>query len=93
VLVLYVKFLSMTNVTGKVFIGVGAAWLVLGAICLPAYSRIWGIYSILIGISFVLSGVSLSPQTKRQKVIRGLSFGFLGAALVFFVIWLVQSPP
>jgi hypothetical protein len=83
----------MTNFTGKAFVGLGAAWLVLGAVSLSRDSRIWGlgVFSILIGISSILSGLSLNPRSVRQKVIRGLSFGFLGAAVVFFAIWIVQS--
>jgi hypothetical protein len=83
----------MTSFNSKVFVGVGAAWLALGAVSLSIHLRTWGVFSILIGISGILTGMSLNPRSVRQKVIRGLSFGFLGAALVFFVIWIVQSRP
>jgi purine-cytosine permease-like protein len=84
-----VKFPSMTNTT-KVCIGVGVVAILAGAVFLWLDSAMWasvaylvlfGIYSILLGMSFSLGGV-------RQKVTRRLSFGFLGATLVFLGIGL-----
>jgi hypothetical protein len=83
----------MTKIADKVFIGVGIAWILIGAVSLWTHSRIWGAFSILIGISLILTGISLNPRSVRQKVIRGFSFGFLGAAVVFFGIWLAANVP
>jgi hypothetical protein len=83
----------MTGFTSKVFVGVGAAWLALGAVDLWRGSMISGAFSILIGIASILTGLGLNPRSVRQRVMRRLSFGFLGVAVVFLVIWIVQSPP
>jgi hypothetical protein len=91
---LRIKFPSMTKVT-KVSIGVGVFGISAGAVFLwldwgmwasAAYLVLFGIYSILFGMSFTLGG-------KRQKVIRRLSFGFAGAAFVFLGIWLAGLVP
>lgn len=83
----------MTDFSSKVFVGLGAAWLAIGAVSLSRDSSIWGVFSILVGVGYILTAVSANPRSVRQKIIRGLSFGFLGAAVVFFVIWIVQSKP
>ena len=84
----------MTKVT-KVSIGVGVFGISAGVVFLLLDSRMWasaaylvlfGIYSILFGMSFTLSG-------KRQKFIRRLSFGFAGAAFVFLAIWVAGLVP
>ena len=84
----------MTKVT-KVSIGVGVFGIVAGVVFLLLNSRMWasaaylvlfGIYSILFGMSFTLDG-------KRQKFMRRLSFGFAGAAFVFLGIWLAAIAP
>jgi purine-cytosine permease-like protein len=84
----------MTKVT-KVSIGVGVFGISAGAIFLWLDSRMWasaaylvlfGIYSILFGMSFTLGG-------KRQKVTRRLSFGVAGAAFVFLAIWVAGLVP
>jgi hypothetical protein len=77
----------MTYAT-KVCIGVGVVAIIAGAVFLSLDSRMWasaaylvlfGIYSILLGMSFTLGGTG-------HKVTRRLSFGFLGAALAFLGI-------
>jgi hypothetical protein len=83
----------MTSFTSKVFVGVGAAWLAIGAVSLSIHLRTWGVFSILVGAGYILTAISANPRSLRQKVIRGLGFGFLGAAVVFFVIWIMQSKP
>jgi hypothetical protein len=83
----------MTSITGKVFIGAGAASILAGAVFEWLDSGAWPTYMILVGISFILSGISLNVRGVRQKVTRGFSFGFLGAALVFAGIWLAANVP
>jgi hypothetical protein len=84
----------MTKVT-KISIGVGVFSISAGVVFLLLDSRMWasaaylvlfGIYSILFGMSFTLSG-------KRHKFTRRLSFGFAGAALVFLGIWVAGLAP
>ena len=84
----------MTKVT-KVSIGVGVfgisagvvfLWLDLRMWASAAYLVLFGIYSILFGMSFTLYG-------KGQKLARRLSFGFAGAAFVFLGIWLAALVP
>jgi hypothetical protein len=50
---------------------------------------LWATASILFGIFLIILGGSFGVAAERQKSTRRLSFGFLGAALVFFVIALV----
>ena len=83
----------MTNITSKVFIGLGAASILVGAVFEWLNSGAWPTYLILVGISYILIAISLNPRNVRQKVIRGFSFGFLGAALVFAGIWLAANVP
>jgi hypothetical protein len=73
----------MTKTTSKVFVGVGVVSILAGAVFLGLDSGIWpwAAYLILSGTSFILVSIG-------RKVTRRLSFGFLGAALVFLGIGL-----
>ena len=79
----------MTKVT-KVSIGVGVFGISAGAVFLSLDSRMWAsaAYLVLFGIYSILFGMSFSLSGKRQKVTRRLSFGFGGVALVFLGIGL-----
>ena len=74
---------SKLNFNSKVYIGVGITIILCGVVFLWTHSGIWATYNILLGISFILSGIG-------QKVTRRLSFGFLGVALVFLGIGLAE---
>jgi len=84
---------SMTSVGGKIWVGIGAAMIALGAVSLSRDSGSPGVFWILLGISGILTGLSLNAGGKRRKVMRGLSLGVLGVAVVFFVIWIMQPWP
>jgi len=83
----------MTGVGGKIWLGIGSAMIALGAVSLSRDSGSPGVFYVLIGISGILTGLSLNARGKRRKVVRGLSLGFLGVAVVFFVIWIMQPWP
>jgi hypothetical protein len=81
----------MSKGWSKAYIGLGAAFILLGAISL---CRNWGIWStwigyILGGMLFILSGITSIIGVWDKKIIRGLRFGFAGVAIVFIVIGLV----
>jgi hypothetical protein len=80
----------MNKVGGRLLIAAGAACLVLGAVGLSRYSAIDGAFWILIGIAAVLTGVSYSRSGVRRRITRRVSIGFLGAAVVCFVMLIVQ---
>jgi hypothetical protein len=78
--------------TSKTYIGLGAAWIVFGAVALMwKYSGNWSMHIgyIFGGTFFILNGISPILGGRREKVIRGLRFGFVGVAIVFIVIGLV----
>jgi uncharacterized membrane protein HdeD (DUF308 family) len=87
-----VKFSSMTNIASKVIIVVGVISILVGAVFLGLDPGNWAtyIYSILLGICFTLLGISFILGGIGQKVTRRLSFGFIGAALVFLGFSLAQ---
>ena len=87
-----VKFSSMTNIASKVSIVVGVIAILVGAVFLGLDSGNWAmyIYLILLGIYFTLLGISFILGGIGQKITRGLSFGFLGVALVLLGFSLAQ---
>ena len=87
--------MSMTKLA-KAWIGLGAALIVYGGLGLSRYSNVLGVsnidgvFWILIGVAWVLSGANQNRSGVRQKVTRGLSIGFAGAALVLIIISAVR---
>jgi hypothetical protein len=65
--------------------------LFAGALDVRAHFGIWATSSILLGIFLILFGASFGVGGERQKVRRRVSFGFLGAALVFLGIALATT--
>lgn len=83
----------MTKIADKVAIAAGIIFFLSAAEELWLHSRILATSDILLGIGLILGGVSLSRSGVRKKVTRGLSFGFLGAGIVFLGIWLAANVP
>jgi hypothetical protein len=81
---------------GKALVGMGSAFIVYGGLGLSRYSTVLGtssidgVFYVLLGVAWVLIGVGFSQRGVRQKVIRGLSIGFAGAALALIVIYSVH---
>lgn len=78
----------MTNIASRVSIVVGVIVILVGAVFLWLDSGNWAtyIYTILLGIYWTLFGISIILGGIGQKITRGLSFGFIGVALVFLGI-------
>jgi hypothetical protein len=87
---LSVKFLSMTKVANKVFIAAGIFFFLFAAEELWLHHGIWATCWILLGVGLILTGVSFIAPSVRQKITRRLSLGFAGGALVFLIIASVQ---
>jgi len=83
----------MTKISGKVFIGLAVGWILIGARSLQTHQEVWGVFSILIGVSYILMGVSSNVGGVRQRITRGFSFGLAGAAAVVIAIWLATHGP
>jgi len=83
----------MTNISsktwGKASIAVGFLLLFAGALDVRQNFGIWAAFSILLGLFLILFGASFVSRDTREKTTRRVSFGFLGAALIFLVIALV----
>ena len=77
----------------KALTGLGAAFILVGAVWLWKDWGIWGyhIYLILMGMLFILDGISPILGGRDGKVIRGLRFGVGGVAIVFIVVGLATS--
>jgi uncharacterized membrane protein SirB2 len=71
---------------GRVSIGVGFVFLFIGALDVRGGFGVWAASSIMLGLFLVVFGTSFFVSGERQKSRRRLSFGFLGAALVFLCI-------
>ena len=83
----------MSKAWSKVYIGLGAAFILLGAVGLGLGLGIWSwstwIGHILAGMLFILIGITSIIGVTDQKVIRGLRFGLAGVGIVFIVTGLV----
>jgi purine-cytosine permease-like protein len=71
---------------GKVSIAIGFLLLFAGALDVRQHFAIWAAASVLLGLFLILFGASYFVADKRKKTTRRVSFGFLGAALVFLAI-------
>ena len=80
------KFRSVFKTYGKVSIAVGFLLLFAGALDVRQHFGIWAAFSILLGLFLIIFGASFFVGAERQKVRRRVSFGFLGAALIFLGI-------
>ena len=78
----------MSKGWSKVVIGLGAAFILTGAVWLWKGWGTWGtnMYFIFMGMFFILDGIGPILGGRRRKIIRGLSFGFAGVAIVFIVM-------
>jgi uncharacterized membrane protein SirB2 len=76
---------------GKVSIAVGFLLLFAGALDVRQHFGIWATFSILLGLFLILFGAGFLVGDKRRKVTRRVSFGFLGAALVFLGIAIAMA--
>lgn len=76
---------------GKVSIGLGAAYILLGAVALGLGLGIWSIHIgyIIGGMLFILSGITSIIGVWDTRIIRGLRFGLAGVAIAFMVVGLV----
>jgi len=79
--------------SAKVFVGLGAAYIIPGAVFEWLIPGGWPTYMILTGVGWVLIGVGSDRRNMRQKVIRGLGFAFAAAGLVVGAIWLATRAP
>ena len=75
----------------KTYSGLGAAWILFGAVALWKYPGNWSMHIgyVFGGTFFILNGISPILSGRRKKVIRGLRFGLAGVAIVFIVVGLV----
>lgn len=87
--------MSKLDFNSKIYIGLGAANVLAGAVFLSLDSRILGVYIYLIlsGIGWILSGISYILGVTVQGVTRRLSLIFIGAALAFLVMDLASLWP
>jgi uncharacterized membrane protein len=87
--------MSKLNFNSKIYIGVGAAAILAGAVFLSLDSRGSSLYLyicvILFGISSILSGISYVLGGRGQQTIGRLSLLFLGAALAFMSMHLASQ--
>ena len=81
----------MSKTWSKASIGLGAAYILLGAVALGLGLGIWSIHIgyIIGGMLFIHVGITSIFGVTGQKVIRGLRFGLGGVAIVFMVVGLV----
>ena len=88
---------SKLNFNSKIYIGVGAASILTGAVFLGIDSRVsilyFHIWFILFGISCILNGISYILGGTRQQAISRLSLIFTGASLAFIGMQLASSWP
>jgi hypothetical protein len=76
---------------GKVSIAVGFLLLFAGALDIRQGFGVWATFSILLGLFLIVFGGSFVSSNPGQKTTRRVSFGLLGAALIFLVIALSLS--
>ena len=81
----------MSKAWSKAYIGLGAAFISLGAVSLGIGLGIWSTWIgyILGGMLFIHVGITSILGVTGQKVIRGLRFGLAGVAIAFMVVGLV----
>jgi hypothetical protein len=79
----------LTKTYSTVSIAVGFLFFFAAALDIRDHYALWATFSILFGIFLIILGGSFGLAAERQKSARRLSFGFLGAALVFLIIALV----
>jgi hypothetical protein len=81
----------MSKGWSKAYIGLGAAFVLLGAVSLGIGLGIWSTWIgyILGGMLFILSGITSIIGVWDKKIIRGLRFGLAGVAIGFIVVGLV----
>lgn len=82
----------MSKTYGKVSIGLGFVLLFLGALDVRGGFGVWAAFSIMLGLFLIVFGASFLVGAQQQRVTRHVSFGFLGAALVFLGVALALSP-
>ena len=80
------KFRSVSKTYGRVGIGLGLVFLFAGALDVWGGFGVWAASSIMPGLFLIVFGTSFFVGDRRQEVRRRVSFGFLGAALVFLGI-------
>ena len=82
----------MSKTWSKVFIGLGAGYILISAVALGKGLGIWSMHTgyILGGMLFVHLGITSILGVTDRKVIRGLRFGLAGVAIVFIVVGLVM---
>jgi hypothetical protein len=87
--------MSKWNFNSKTYVGVGAASILAGAVFLSLDSRGSSLYLyicvILFGISSILSGISYVLGGRGQQATGRLSLLFLGAALAFMSMHLASQ--
>ena len=79
--------------SAKVFVGLGAAFIIPGAVFEWLNPGAQPIQMILMGVGWVLVGAGFDRRSMRQKVIRRLGFAFVAAGLVVGGIWLATHAP
>jgi hypothetical protein len=71
---------------GMVSIGLGVVFLFVGALDARGGFGVWAASSIMLGLCLIVFGTSFFATDERRKARRRVSFGFLGAAIVFLGI-------
>ena len=87
------KFRSVFSKTyARISIAIGFLFFFAAALDIRNHYGLWATFSILFGVFLIILGGSFGVAAERQKSARRISFGFLGAALVFLLVsFLFQS--
>jgi hypothetical protein len=85
------KFCPVAKTWSRAGIAIGFLLLFAGALDVRGHFGFWATFSIMLGLFLIVFGASFFAGDKRRKGTRRVSFGFLGAALVFLGIALATT--
>jgi hypothetical protein len=85
------KFCPVAKTWSRAGVAIGFLLLFAGALDVRGHFGFWATFSIMLGLFLIVFGASFFAGDKRRKGTRRVSFGFLGAALVFLCIALATT--